>query len=389
VAALVESVLYFLAFLGHFSLAVWLFNRLHALAMPRPILKTLERLLLLAAAGIVVAYAVRWAMLRPVVWPERLSAGATLDPWLAYIAVSWVAAVLVVPLWLVPKLFGPPCPALDCYESKTVDVTERIGFPPVAGAEAHFFLRIPGNQLLQIAVERKTLRLMGLPMGLNGLTIAHLSDLHMTGQIRREFYDVVVDETNALSPDLVFITGDILEKEACLPWIEPTLGRLRSRYGAFFILGNHEYRLPNVQLLREALVHAGIHDLGSRCERLKIGEDEILIAGNERPWFGRAPDVPDDQAGQFRILLSHTPDQLAWAKNQRFDLMLAGHNHGGQIRLPYLGALITPSQYGCRYAGGVYYEEPVLLHVSRGVGGIHPIRLNCPPEIALLTLITG
>jgi uncharacterized protein len=69
--------------------------------------------------------------------------------------------------------------------------------------------------------------------------------------------------------------------------------------------------------------------------------------------------------------------------------MLAGHNHGGQIRLPYLGALITPSQYGCRYAGGVYYEEPVLLHVSRGVGGIHPIRLNCPPEIALLTLITG
>jgi predicted MPP superfamily phosphohydrolase len=101
------------------------------------------------------------------------------------------------------------------------------------------------------------------------------------------------------------------------------------------------------------------------------------------------PDVPDDQDGQFRILLSHTPDQLSWAKEKHFDLMLAGHNHGGQIRLPYLGALITPSWYGCRYAGGLYHEPPVVLHVSRGIGGIHPIRLNCPPEIALLTLTSS
>ena len=66
--------------------------------------------------------------------------------------------------------------------------------------------------------------------------------------------------------------------------------------------------------------------------------------------------------------------------------MLAGHNHGGQIRLPYLGALITPSRYGCRYAGGLYHEPPTLLHVSRGLAGTHLIRLNCPPELALLTL---
>ena len=69
--------------------------------------------------------------------------------------------------------------------------------------------------------------------------------------------------------------------------------------------------------------------------------------------------------------------------------MLAGHNHGGQIRLPYLGALITPSRYGFRYAGGVYFEPPTLLHVSRGLAGTHPIRLNCPPELALLVLQSG
>jgi predicted MPP superfamily phosphohydrolase len=66
--------------------------------------------------------------------------------------------------------------------------------------------------------------------------------------------------------------------------------------------------------------------------------------------------------------------------------MLAGHNHGGQIRLPYLGALISPSHYGWRYAGGLYHEPPTLLHVSRGVAGDHCLRLNCPPELALLTL---
>lgn len=88
----------------------------------------------------------------------------------------------------------------------------------------------------------------------------------------------------------------------------------------------------------------------------------------------------------FRILLSHTPDNLSWAKSHHFDLMLAGHTHGGQIRLPWLGAIIAPSFHGSRYASGLYFEPPTLMHVSRGLAGIHPIRLNCPPELALLIL---
>ena len=109
------------------------------------------------------------------------------------------------------------------------------------------------------------------------------------------------------------------------------------------------------------------------------------------PWCNLNPESRtlnrDSLPYPFRILLSHSPDQLPWAQASGFDLMLAGHNHGGQIRLPYFGALIAPSWYGCRYAGGLYCEPPTLLHVSRGLCGIHPIRLNCPPELALLTLI--
>src|SRR5437762_1074861 len=170
----------------------------------------------------------------------------------------------------------------------------------------------------------------------------------MTGKIGREYYDAIVDETNALKPDLIAVTGDIVEKEKCLPWIEPTLGRLTALYGKFFILGNHEKRLKDVAKLRATLVAAGLLDIGSRCDTLSIRGAQLLIAGIELPWFGAAPEVPHAALPipYFKLLLSHTPDQLPWARSNGFDLMLAGHNHGGQIRLPYLGALITPSKYG-------------------------------------------
>src|SRR5262245_50574491 len=210
----------------------------------------------------------------------------------------------------------------------------------------------------------------------------------MTGRLSREFYDLVVDETNAMNADLVVITGDILEKEQCLPWVLPTLGRLRARLGKYFVLGNHEQRLSDVALLRRALVEAGLIDVGGCCERVEVDGLDIAVAGTELPWFGKAPPTPQSagRSPQLRVLLSHTPDQLPWARSHGFDLMLAGHNHGGQIRLPYLGALITPSRFGCRYAGGLFFEPPALLHVSRGLAGVHPIRLNCPPELALLML---
>jgi predicted MPP superfamily phosphohydrolase len=149
-------------------------------------------------------------------------------------------------------------------------------------------------------------------------------------------------------------------------------------------------RLANAAPLRNALLQQGLIDLASRAIVVPLNGVDVLFAGNELPWFGTAPQIPDPQSAihnkQFRILLSHSPDQLPWARAHGFDLMLAGHNHGGQIRLPYLGALIVPSRYGWRYAGGLYHEPPTLLHVSRGLSGDHCLRLNCRPEIALLKL---
>ena len=88
----------------------------------------------------------------------------------------------------------------------------------------------------------------------------------------------------------------------------------------------------------------------------------------------------------LRILLSHSPDQLAWAREQGFQLMLAGHNHGGQIRLPMIGPIVTPSLHGVKYASGVFDESPTVMHVSRGISGDQPLRWNCPPELTRVVL---
>ena len=85
-------------------------------------------------------------------------------------------------------------------------------------------------------------------------------------------------------------------------------------------------------------------------------------------------------------MLSHSPDQIRWARNHNIQLMLAGHTHGGQGRLPLLGPILSPSLYGSRFASGQFYHDPTTMHVTRGLGGTRLLRLNCPPELSLLTL---
>jgi predicted MPP superfamily phosphohydrolase len=88
----------------------------------------------------------------------------------------------------------------------------------------------------------------------------------------------------------------------------------------------------------------------------------------------------------FRILLSHSPDQFGWAQRWDFDLMLAGHTHGGQFRLPWIGPFLTPCWHGVKYSCGTFVEGPTVMHVSRGISSELPFRLNCPPEINKIVL---
>jgi predicted MPP superfamily phosphohydrolase len=378
------------ALLGHFALFVATFNRLHGMAMYRPLRRYLELLLLLGFLGVGVWHGLGW-------WqtgagPAQHWRESEAWPSLGYGDLCLLAAVAVVPYWLWPRMvFRNPAQLLSC-ESWTTDVEAELGPLERHGTQARLFARFPGNEVYKLQTNRKTLQLASLPSELAGLTITHLSDLHFTGELSQAYFDHVVDAANRLTSDAIVLSGDIIESEACLPWLTATLGRLQAPLGKYFVLGNHDKRMPQVDRVRQLMRENGWIDLGGQCHVAVWKNCRVLLAGNEQPWFPAVADPTLREAQEaagpdaFRLLVAHSPDQLRWARRRSFPLMLAGHNHGGQIRFPLIGPLVAPSLHGTRYAGGLYYEAPTLLHVSRGIGGEHPLRWNCLPELTQLVL---
>ena len=384
-----------LGLLGHLALCVAIFNRVHALGIPRRWIKLTEPLLLLAVATL------------PIGWGWRLASSGELSAPLAslfvghfaegvYLAVASATMVYVASRWSWRKLHGQPPAGLLRSTSVRYDVAAELGQQLVAGSTAKLLSLFPWNEVTTLLVSEKEFELPRLHPTLDGLSILHLSDLHFTGKIERPYFDFVIDRVNELEADLVVVTGDVIDKEHCLDWIAPTLGRLQARHGKYFVLGNHDKRLPDVARVRQTIRDCDFVDLGGSCRVITVDDRRVLLAGNERPWFDVAPDVPSQadltdndpaaESGVLRLLLSHSPDQLPWAKSNDFDLMLAGHTHGGQIRLPVIGPVVAPSHFGVKYASGTFYEHPTWLHVSQGISGLDPIRVNCPPEVTRVVL---
>jgi predicted MPP superfamily phosphohydrolase len=144
--------------------------------------------------------------------------------------------------------------------------------------------------------------------------------------------------------------------------------------------------LKNTPQIRAQLEEVGWRGVAGQAHVIDHKRSPLVICGSELPWMGTQPDLSGAPAEAFRIFLSHTPDNINWACRHDVDLMLSGHNHGGQVRLPGFGAVYSPSMYGCHYASGVFWEPPTLLYVSRGISGKHPLRWNCLPELTRLIL---
>ncbi|MFV1965420.1 MAG: metallophosphoesterase [Pirellulaceae bacterium] len=389
---LIAYLLLLIALLGHGVLWVGLVNRTHALAIPRPLLKCLD-----VPSMVILMGTPLWVLSQcvlnpsaPVQWMEA----ARSDRWFAAALVfCMLAALFAVAVWIRRKTQARPALFVSNHSS-SADMLDYLERKPIGDLFTKCLDLVPGHQMFALQVNDKSLKLDRLDDPLDGLSIAHLSDLHFSGRITRPYFEVVMDRANELDADLVAITGDIIDKARCLDWLPAVLGRLESRHGVFYVLGNHDKRLPDTDDLRRRLTDLGLIDLGGRHQIIAVRGTEILVAGNERPWFGPRPQVPARTSGdkvdmRFRLLLAHTPDQIAWARRHEFDLMLAGHTHGGQIRLPGVGPIFAPSLHGIKYASGLFHEPPTVLHVSRGISGLDPLRWNCPPELAKLVLKSG
>ena len=156
--------------------------------------------------------------------------------------------------------------------------------PDDAGHDHHFLAHLPGNEVLHLDVVQRALEIQRLAAPLEGLRIAHLSDLHFSGRIGKAYFQEVVRLANEFSPELVAITGDLIDKDDYIDWIPDTLGRLQSRYGAYFVLGNHDLWIDH-RRLRRTLAKCGLTDVGGRWLEIAVRGEPVVVAGNELPWF--------------------------------------------------------------------------------------------------------
>jgi predicted MPP superfamily phosphohydrolase len=255
-----------------------------------------------------------------------------------------------------------------------------------------------------------------LPPSLEGLTIVQLSDLHVGPYIRERELRHLVSLTNQLRPDLVVITGDILDRSLeSLPETVRGLSGIQAELGVYAVLGNHDistdrysYEGPHrggVNIVK-GIESIGIRTLRNEVVHLGSGSDRLALMGLDWPRYdgGRnffnyqqtltqqMLDQMDEQAGPEtpRVLLAHHPDTFTDVLPHRIGLTLAGHTHGGgQVILGAVdGVPIGIGVLRFKYLSGLYQEKDCSLYVNRGIGylGI-PIRINCPPEISRFKLI--
>ena len=241
-----------------------------------------------------------------------------------------------------------------------------------------------------VVVDKVQIPLKNLQPGLEGFKIVQLSDIHLHPYTQIELVHKAVTLANALNPDLVVLTGDyVLQKAGSIFELAPALAALNAKYGVFAILGNHDL-WTNEKVVRMGLEEAGLPVLHNEGVTLSVGQATIYLAGLDDGWSGQ-PDLNAAldklPANTPAILLAHEPDLAdAFSLDGRVSLQLSGHTHGGQVRLPGVGAPFAPVM-GRKYVQGLYNINDMWLYTNRGIGLVLPFRINCPPEVTEITLV--
>ena len=250
----------------------------------------------------------------------------------------------------------------------------------------------------EVSIVDRPIAISNLPAPFHGYRIAQISDIHLDEFTEPFFLERIVRRVNELKPDLVLLTGDFITHGSmtffagnhairrCAEIIATLTAPLR-----FGCLGNHDCAF-NAPLVTQMLADHATPVLVNQYLPIERNGSRLWLCGvddpgNSHPNLDLAiPDSPDGPV----ILMAHEPDYAddvtAHPKGHLVDLMLSGHSHGGQVRLPFVGALILPPM-GTKYPEGHYTFNRMQLYVNRGIGTVGlPFRFNCPPEITVLTL---
>lgn len=235
---------------------------------------------------------------------------------------------------------------------------------------------------LRVRVERKALAKEPKAW----MKLVFMADLHAGGGKRQDWYEKLFSKIKDLSPDALLLGGDFVVADSGSLDALQGLGKLELPYGKYFVLGNHDY-LDNPSEIKERLESWGLKDLTNIDCDLTYQGLKLLLSGADDSLFGKPKYSPRKSADLPRIILAHEPDLALDLKEGQVDLMLSGHTHGGQIRLPFVGSIVVPSKLGRRADEGWRVINGIHVFVTRGVGEVMcRARLFCAPEIVVLEL---
>lgn len=384
----------FLLTAGFLKLATIILNRWLALRHPKRLIVCSE-LFQLSLVPVYIGLTARELRFVSTQQQFELASFTALSPLgMFLVAIGGIGLVGLAISTIAYQRYRPPVCQIST-DSTIIDFKKRVGDPQwkeilVGPRPMRRVALLPGNQQFSLEINTKTLVLPRLPQEWDGLSIVHLADTHFRGGVSQKWFEAAFEEAAKLKPDLYVFTGDLFDDTQLSSWIASTFGKLDAPLGKFFILGNHDSYDDPAAARSEFAQHQWV-DLAGTVQELASPKRRasIVIAGDETPWMGEHPKLSSEPNHEFRILVSHTPDNIPWARRHGVDLMLAGHTHGGQIRLPILGPVFSPSLFGCRFASGTFWLDPTLMHVSRGISGREPVRYLCPPELTKLVLRTS
>ena len=242
-----------------------------------------------------------------------------------------------------------------------------------------------------VVINHYSIPVPNLPDPFRGLRIVHLTDIHHGALVPLRLVQWVVNRANRLPRDLVLLTGDYVHERNSHEQIDrvwPVLGELTAPEGVYATLGNHDH-WADTGRSRQWLARSGF-DLHHRSVAIEREGEQLWLIGAGDMWESHVPlddllaEVPEDAC---RIVLAHNPDTADTSFTERVDLMLSGHTHGGQVRVPGLGAPVLPVQNKTYSSGLVHSPRGLPVFISRGIGwAVYPVRFNCLPEIAVLEL---
>lgn len=263
----------------------------------------------------------------------------------------------------------------------------------ILGICAYIYARYIEPEFLtvnNISIEAESLKLN------RPLKIIQCSDIHLGPDYDMQHLKRLVERINALSPDLVVLTGDLIDDNKSFKDTEQTimlLSKLQPKLGKYAVAGNHDYGGNGIRRYKQIMKASGFHLLMNESRGIKLENNQRLnIIGLDDGIFGES-NIPkamqDVDKEAYNILLCHEPDLADAVVSYPIDLQLSGHSHGGQVRIPFIGAILTPPK-GKKYVKGMYDiagNPRMQLYVSVGIGTSQKrLRFACLPELTVIHL---